>query len=363
MPKYLSTEVLRGKALGINVFRGYARLSDLAKISKPDIYDSLTNPNGTQRDLSPKHAREVYEYVKTSDFAYLPEIFLCARDKKVYNFEPLNDSKKIGVLNIDLDIASDPDSIAISRVDGNHRLHYADGRVVGFSPINKTASFCLAYNLSLEEEILLFRDININQRRMNTSHLDNISIRLTPEETLKNRDPALYISQKLADNEDSPLRGLVYTGGKKSPGFSAPLRSLKTGVGYILSRPTRLKALDDPEAQYRVIRNYFSALKKWEPYAWEAPGKYIMLSGAGLTAICYMGAYIIDRALNEGKFEDEDMLEILLSGRKWNWSKYGDFRGLSGKDGAAKISEMVITDFRNESTISVMHLFRKIMGI
>ena len=48
--------VIRGEVLGVTVFRGYAPLSVLSKVSKPDIYDQKTNPTGTQRDLSPKHA-------------------------------------------------------------------------------------------------------------------------------------------------------------------------------------------------------------------------------------------------------------------------------------------------------------------
>jgi len=55
---------------------------------------------------------------------------------------------------------------------------YADGKESGYSRIEKMVSFCLAYDLSREEEIQLFRDINDNQKRMNTSHLDGIVVRL-----------------------------------------------------------------------------------------------------------------------------------------------------------------------------------------
>ena len=80
-------------------------------------------------------------------------------------------SDKIGTLKINVNVIKKEETIAISRVDGNHRLYYAGGNFQGFPPIEKEVSFCLAFKLTLEEEIILFRDINDNQRRMNTNHL------------------------------------------------------------------------------------------------------------------------------------------------------------------------------------------------
>ena len=86
----------------------------------------------------------------------------------------------LGVLEIDVKAAKEGKDIAISRIDGNHRLHYGDGKQSGYSRIEKPVSFCLAYDLTREEEIQLFRDINDNQKRMNTSHLDGIEVRFDP---------------------------------------------------------------------------------------------------------------------------------------------------------------------------------------
>lgn len=71
---------------------------------------------------------------------------------------------------------------------------------------------------------------------------------------------------------------------KKGARFDA-LRGLKTGIEYMLSRSTQLPRLEDAEAQYRVIRHYFDAVKKWQPKAWSLPKEYIMLRGSGLWAI------------------------------------------------------------------------------
>jgi DGQHR domain-containing protein len=359
----LTIPVIRGKVLGVNVYRGYAKLSDLAEISKADIYDQEKNPHGTQRDLSPKHAKEAYEYVKNAELGFWPEVFLCARVKNVLTFKPLsNDNPDLGILEIDKEKIKKSRGISISRVDGNHRLHYSDGKEKGFSEISKQVSFCIAFNLMRNEEIQLFKDINKNQKPMNTSHLDGIDVRLTPEQELKSRNPELYISQKLSRDTSSPLHGRIYEGGKKPAGADIPLRGVKTGLQYMLSRSTQLPRLTDSEAQYKVINNYFSAIKKWQPQAWTKPKDFIILRGAGFWAICFLGAQVIDRALLNNKFDTKTMLSILESGRKWDWSNKGSFPGLSGRSGALEISNKVARHLKDINQISTEELFDQIMS-
>ena len=52
----------QSKNLDVMCYRGDALLAHLALISQADVFDQITNPDGLQRDLSPKHASEVYEY-------------------------------------------------------------------------------------------------------------------------------------------------------------------------------------------------------------------------------------------------------------------------------------------------------------
>ncbi|CAE6724990.1 DGQHR domain-containing protein [Candidatus Nitrotoga fabula] len=360
----LSVPVIRGRVLGVNAYRGFAKLCDLADISKADIYDQNSNPLGTQRDLSVSHAKDAYEYVKSKELGFWPEVFLCARKRNVITFTPISDENpEIGILELDVrEIFTSPE-IAISRIDGNHRLHFANGREKGYSKIEKIASFCLAYELSREDEIQLFKDINKNQKPMNTSHLDGIEVRLTPEEYLKRRDPELYIAQKLGDDDKSVFHNRVFKGGKKGSAVDLPLRSVKTGIEYMLSRSTQLPRLEDAEAKYRVIRNYFAAFKSWQPKSWSNPKEYITLRGAGFWAVCFIGAHVIDRALIQGKFDEESMLKILSSGKEWDWSKSGDFKGYSGRGGALEISKQVSSKLHDEERMSTKELFASIMSI
>jgi hypothetical protein len=83
--RFLKSPAIRAKVLGVNVYRGFANLADLADISKADIYDQQRNPKGTQRDLSPAHARDAYEYVRNRDLGFWlrrsPEMtHLCSPD-------------------------------------------------------------------------------------------------------------------------------------------------------------------------------------------------------------------------------------------------------------------------------------------
>lgn len=353
--------VIKGTVLGVKVFRGFGKLSEISEISQADIYDKKNNPTGTQRDLSPKHSREAYYYVKNNSLAFWPEVFLCIRNKKCYKFVEIEDEPNFGFLEIDMDVIRKDKTISISRIDGNHRLHFADGSHKDFPPIEKEVSFCFAYALVHEEEILLFRDINNNQKRMNTSHLDNIEIKLSPEDELKRKDPSLFIAKSLSTDISSPLYDRIYDGGKNLGANLIPLRSLKSGIQYMLSRPTKLTALKDPDAQFRVIKNYFNALRAWVPDAWKDPKQYIILRGVGLWGVCFIGANVIDRALTKGQFDEDSMLRILKSGKKWDWSSKGEFEGLSGRGGAVKISDMVTAEFIDENNLSVKDLYKEIM--
>lgn len=356
----LKIPVVVSTVMGVKVLRGFAPICDLADVSRPDIYDASSNPTGTQRDLSPKHARDAYEYMRSEEIGFFPEVFLALRDPSVASLKVINEARGYAILELSRLAIKRSDQIKISRVDGNHRLHFADGHAEGYPRLTNVVSFCLAMDVTKDQEIKLFRDINNNQRRMNTSHLDNIDIRLSGARQVAQKDPALYIAKKLRDDDTSPLHGLVYDGGKSDVAKFIPLRTLKTGIEYMLSRPTRLTSLDDIDVQTEVIKNYFQALKKWEPGAWKKPKEYLMLRGAGLWGICFLGANVIDRSLGKSQYKAEDMLSVLQSGPEWDWSKNGDFQGYSGRQGALKISDLVTGELEDGSGSSLKSLIKKI---
>ncbi|TAF10922.1 MAG: DGQHR domain-containing protein [Flavobacteriia bacterium] len=353
---------IKGKVLGVKVYRGYLKLSDLSFLSKADVYDAKNNPTGTQRDLSPKHAKEAYEYVKNNDLGFWPEVFLCARNNSIITFNPISDEySEIGLLEFETNKILESKQILLSRVDGNHRLHYGNSSEKGFNKIDKEVSFCIAFDLTREEEIKLFKDINKNQKPMNTSHLDGIDVRLSPEEELKRRQPELFIGKKLGTDSESPFFERIYDGGKKPVGVDIPLRAIKTGLIYMFSKSTQLSRLNDTDAQYKVIKNYFSAVKQWIPNAWSTPKDFLALRGVGLWSICYLGSQVIDRGLINSKFDTQTFLDILNSGKEWDWSNKGDFKGYSGAQGAQEISNKIARHLKDTNQISTQDLLNEIM--
>ena len=71
---------------------------------------------------------------------------------------------------------------------------------------------------------------------------------------------------------------------------------------------------------------------------------------------------MIDRALLQDKFESDLMLAILKSGKDWDWSKKGDFKGLGGRAGALEISKRVTAKLQDEKRMSTKQLFESIMA-
>ena len=154
----------------------------------------------------------------------------------------------------------------------------------------------------------------------------------------------------------------MYGGGVKSRGSAVPLRTLKTGIEYMLSRPTKLTALENAAAQ---VQGDPQLLYRSEGMGTGRMERTERLSSAlwrRTVGFCFLGADVIDRALSRGAFEPEQMLQILQSGKKWDWSNKGDFAGISGRSGAVKISESVVNEFADTSGVSVRELYRKIIA-
>src|ERR1017187_5658074 len=159
----------KSKNLDTVCYRGSAPLAHLALISQPDIFDQVNNPNGLQRDLSPKHASDAYEYVRRAKIAEYPrafsEVVLNVRDKKVLKLD------ENGGVRMQFNVGDmKGGKVYVSRVDGNHRLYYALGDDRR-EPLLTEAPFQIHLNLTQEQERSLFVDINSNQKGLSSSHL------------------------------------------------------------------------------------------------------------------------------------------------------------------------------------------------
>jgi DGQHR domain-containing protein len=369
-PKLPQFPVLVGTCLGYEAYRGFGSLSDLAKISAADVFDQDKNRSGTQRNLSIKHARKAHQYVLGTVKAFYPELILNVRDKSYVKFVPFEGQSDVEQADVKfgaLAFVKDPvhaGKIVVSRLDGNHRLWFADGHEEGMDPISRPVSFCLLMITDLEKELELFRDINDNQMGMNTSHLQNIAARLLGDKLLKVQNPALYIVQKLMKDKTSPLCGMVHEGGKVQKGATLAgltIANLTSAVGDMLARSAKLAQFPDADAQYKVIENYWIALKKWLPKAWNSPRDYTIFKGVGLYAISYVGIEVIDRSLMKSKFSSDDMLEYLKQMPSESLAS-GGVHAYAGRGGGRKLANDLLANIEEEGEVSLSKLQKLILS-
>jgi len=362
MPQF---HVIMGTCLGHKAYRGFAPLKDLSEISKADIFDQVKNPSGTQRNLSVQHARKAYQYETENKSAFFPEMILNIRDKSYFTFSEIKNEEgiKFGIMKFIKDPRS-VEKIVISRLDGNHRLWFANGSERGMDPVGRLASFCMVVLEDLNAELELFRDINDNQMGMNTSHLQNITVRLLGAKALKFKNPSLYIVQKLQKDKASPLAGMIHEGGKVRKGATLAgltTANLANAVKDVLSRSTKLAQFPEADAQYEVIKNYWLAVKKWLPEAWKRPRDFVIFKGVGLYAISYIGIEVIDRSLSRGKFNSEDMLAYLKQIPTESLT-VKETLAYAGRGGGRKLANDLIANIEEEGEISVSKLQKMILN-
>ncbi len=367
------------KNLDTVCFRGAAPLAYLALASQADIFDQVTNPGGLQRDLSPKHASDAYEYVwweRDPDYPRaFPEIVLNVRDKKVLQREEIEthaDGTTLVRLSLDLDKMRDG-KVSVSRVDGNHRLFYAAGDDRR-EPLMAFAPFQIHVGLTREQERSLFVDINANQKGMNTSHLAIMRARLTPEEEEIKNHPERWIANRLADEVESPWHGLVHLGGSKkgsrTQGLTRPVNfaSLQAGVGRTLAKSQYIHDLTDPEAQYMVIRNYWEAVKRTFAEEWARPKDFLLLKNIGVMSMSILGGTIIDRCMARGTIRIEDMTRYLRQVENtFDWSKDAtgerSVSGMSGNRAALIIAGEMAKELSDETGENVIkNLQEELLG-
>ena len=113
---------------------------------------------------------------------------------------------------------------------------------------------------------------------------------------------------------------------------------------------------------YQIIKNYWSAVKKWIPEAWKRSADFILLKGVGLYAISYLGIDIIDRCLLKGKFTPSDMFAYLHKlPDKEVFSRRGAI-ALAGRAGGKKIAGDLMKDLEEEGEVSMSKLQKMILS-
>jgi DGQHR domain-containing protein len=358
------------KNLDTICYRGSAPLAHLAAISQADVFDQVSNPDGLQRDLSPKHAAEAYDYAyRDRDAEYpraFPEVVLNVRDKSVVRIETLESDTgvKLHRLTFDRNAMRD-DKVYVSRVDGNHRLFFADGDNRR-APLLVDAPFQLHVGLTREQERSLFVDINANQKGLNSSHLAVLRSKLTPEEQEIRDHLERWMAKRLAEGDaQSPWHGLIHLGGSKkgarAQGLTRPVNfaSLEGGVKRTITKSQYIHDLTDPEAQYVLVRNYWQAVKEVFREEWARPKDYLLLRNLGVTSMSILGGTIIDRCVPRGTVSVSDMAVYLEQARaRFDWGKDASgersVTGMSGNRAALIIAGEMAEELSDPGSSNLM---------
>ncbi|UOF91029.1 DGQHR domain-containing protein [Fodinisporobacter ferrooxydans] len=360
-------------------FRGHAPLAHLAMISQADIFDQVSNPEGLQRDLSPKHASDAYEYVqKGADPSHpraFPEVVLNIRNKKVLELEKIEISVEdptLEIVRLRFDLTKLGSGVAVSRIDGNHRLFYAAGDDRR-QPILTHVPFQIHIGLDREKERSLFVDINANQKGLNSSHLAIMQSKLTDEQKEIKDHLERWIANKLASDKDSPWYGLIHLGGSKKGSRTQGLNrivnliSLQTGVKKLLTKSQYIHDFTDPYAQYRLINMYWHAVKNVFQNEWTKHKDHLILKNIGVLSLSILGGTIIDRCIPRNKVGVQDFEKYLQQAYgRFDWSKEatGDraITGMSGNQAAMLIAGEMAAELSDEADeLTIKQLQNKLL--
>lgn len=375
---------LVGKNLNLLEFRGFATLDALACASAPDVYDMIKNPQGTQRDLKPKHARDCFDYAMesaalepTEQPRAFPEVLINVRDTNVVELYNVDDPSE----TIDLDSFSEiPDNPVvgvrirlteiefpkkligpqISRVDGNHRLHKAgtlltvsadEGEELDYDfPV---IPFAMLVALETTPEARLFRDINGTPIKMETAHLDTIEIKTGDEKALTDKNLPLWLADRLAQPTRAFHNKIFYGGSsegvKTELGSIPPLKinSLRTTVKLQLAlAPVSAGRFvpKNPDMLLELMNRYWKAVAAVWPEAWANKRDYILLQSIGLTGFARLGGVLMDRGLALKDVSEEYFISTLKVVREVVPLDREDPRwaGVAGAGGGTEVAEQLI---------------------
>ncbi|MEP0815208.1 MAG: DGQHR domain-containing protein [bacterium] len=346
-----------GKSLGVKCYRGFASLAVLSQMSQADEYNQSNNPQGMQRELSSSHARRAYEYA-ASDAAdkprLWPEIILNIRKRDCVTIEKKAPTK--GPKGFEMDFVKikihwnkikelKPREVAISRVDGNHRLYYAGGDKKLPALHNVLSPFCIMDSVDIDNEKRIFATINSEQRKLNVNHLLTLEYHTIPETTKKKENLELWLAGKLHEDKLSPFYKRIHFAGRKEKGdtYLIRIKALIDGLNHFL------KGFDTDELHnysyiYEVTNAFFNAVAKTWAIEWNDKLNYKLMTNTGLQALGQFGAALLghfsyaNQPCNQDNFAV--CMEKVAHGAPDFWKKKGGWvEPYSSRAGAVAIAK------------------------
>jgi DGQHR domain-containing protein len=338
-----------GRNMDSLCLEGFARIDELAVISAPDIFDDEMNPTGTQRDLKQAHANASFKFASDppkegeENTRAFPDVILNVRDMIAVDVRSWDDDAQLDFdshsseedlaasvvkVIVDLDKIEFPHTTVapeVSRVDGNHRLDGWDRYLGALSDGAEVEQvqfpnipFMLFLNLTLAEELKIFNDFNGKHEGMEPSLLLTQIVRLGSKDELVGDPDRLpsWIAYELT-RAPRAFSGITFIGGSRrgAQEIGAKLRvtlsAVRSAVRVMLKNSHRLRETlaDQPDAVLNIIDNYWKAIERAFPDAWENKKDYILLQSIGLNGFAEFGSSLIDTA--GAAIEVDDFQQVL----------------------------------------------------
>ena len=320
---------LIGRCGDREVFTGFAKAGELVALSFADVLDEASG-KGYQRRFSREHSLEFKRYIQQPGATSTALTFNLRQG--VGNWSIERHANGSATLKIDPDTGP-----ALVQVDGQHRLGFLQQSTIEFA-------FMTFINMSIEEEMEVFRTINGKAKGLQGSLLDYTEARLIGAD-LAEASPELYVALQLNEVQSSPWFMRMDLGGDRTMGTKrvASLRTMKVAVKRFIKA-----AYDDthPSADTvaATVMDFWRAVAFVLKDQWAAPRNHVLTKGIGVYALMSLAGALVREASAQHQRADFDCFVSKLSDFVYriDWSNSGPLHGFGGVAGADAALQMLL---------------------
>jgi len=304
---------------------GIAPAGLLYSLSFADVLDEDTG-KGYQRPRNVAHSRSFSKYISQPNSSTIPLTFNLrgtAGNAWKISLPPGDSEIRSGTLEIA--VGAKP----LAQVDCQHRLgELRDSSV----PL----AFMTFIGLELQEEMALFNIINSRAKGLSSSLTDYHESNLLSD--LANEAPHLFIARRLNEDPDSPWYRLIRYGGESTSGLKrrTSLRMMQQAIRRFL-KSTEDNHVGDILDKYRLVSDYWRAVRIVFPKAWDNHRHHLLTKGVGLYSLMYLLGDIV-RANRDVSFDVDIFSRVLMPLQSAvEWSSSGMFANAGGDKGAIEV--------------------------
>lgn len=331
---------------GVTMFLACLRAGLINELSVVDTWKPYledTDPEqGYQRAVVTAHAKRIAKYLLNDEEERLMPTAILLSSRKPLRFEPLGGRDDVGLLTLEA---------PLYKVDGQHRT---EGFALAGEVEPGLAEFPLPTvvmeSRDKKEEIEQFYTVNTTAKRVRTDLADRLLRALGEFDEIPTkgwRKAALEIVDYLVKESGGPWERLI-----KMPNSLTGIASQRTWTES--SKPVLDGILGDQSAETiaKALSNYWRALAKLMPEAFEEPKGYVIQKSTGVFSLNEVAAQVFKIAYQEGNdFSVDHLAEILeraadsgkLDAQFWASTKNGGEAPMyAGRGGMASLSREIL---------------------